>query len=243
MVASIEGIFYTPSASNPMVSVDQAVLIKGVGLQGDRYAQKVGTYSVFKSSIHKPGEQEPGRQLTVISGDGAKEALQNSGIEWTKSMGDLRRNLVLTGISSRELLESLGSILEIGNAGVRLLLHRNCVPCMYNERRNGTPGLMEALWDAGGVSCEVIEGGTISVGDAVYRKPNDEGLLVDEGYRDTGFFVRPSKRSAQMVREALKSNKELHKILSASDPEGAARAQSSYESVGLSFWPKSSTMT
>jgi len=243
MVASIEGIFYTPYASQPMVTLEQANLIQGVGLEGDRYSRKEGTYSVLKSSIYKPGEQEPGRQLTVISGDGAREALRNSGIEWTKSIGDLRRNLVLTGISSSELLGALGSIIEVGNSGVRLLLHRNCVPCMYNERRNGTPGLMEALWEAGGISCEVIEGGTIAVGDQISIKPNDEGLVVDEGLRDKGFFVRPSKRSAEMVRESLKGNKELHKVLSATDPEGASRAQASYESVGLSFWPKSSITT
>ena len=243
MVASIEGIFFTPIASQPMVSLEQANLIQGVGLEGDRYSQKVGTYSVLKSSIYKPGEQEPGRQLTVISGDGAREALRNSGIEWTKSIGDLRRNLVLTGITSSELLGALGSIIEVGTSGVRLLLHRNCVPCMYNERRNGTPGLMEALWEAGGVSCEVIEGGTIAVGDQISIKPNDEGLVVDAGFRDKGFFVRPSKRSAEMVRESLKGNKELYRMMTVSDPEGTSRAQASYESVGLSFWPKTGTTT
>jgi MOSC domain-containing protein YiiM len=243
MVGSIviEGIFLSPSASQPMVSVDHGNLIQGVGLEGDRYAQKIGTYSVFKSSIHTPGEQEPGRQLTLISGDGAKEALRSCGIDWNKSMGDLRRNLVLTGISSRELLEAIGSIVEVGDSGIRLFVHRNCVPCMYNERRNSTPGLMEALWEAGGVSCEVIEGGTVSIGDTVSIKPNDGSFLVDGGFRDEGFYVRPSKRSAAMVREALKTSKELHKKFSASDPEGAARAQSSYESVGLSFWPRTST--
>jgi len=112
---------------------------------------------------------------------------------------------------------------------------------MYNERRNGIPGLMETLWETGGISCEVLSGGKISVGDTISIKPNKEGLVVDPRFRDEGFFIRPSKRSAAMVRQSLQSSKELYKILSVSDPEGAARAQSSYESVGLCFWPKSST--
>lgn len=208
-------------------------------MEGDRYAQRIGTYSVLKASICKPGDQEPGRQLTLISSEGVKAAFGAKGIEWNKPIGDLRRNIVLAGISSEDLLKTIGSIIQLGNRGPNVFVHRNCVPCMYNERRNQTPGLMEALWDAGGVSCEVIEGGEISVGDEVTVHPNnDEGLQVDPGHRTSGFWVRPSKRTAQMVREALEESKAVHKEMLVSDPEGVARAQASYESVGLSFWPK-----
>jgi MOSC domain-containing protein YiiM len=110
---------------------------------------------------------------------------------------------------------------------------------MYNERKNETPGLMEALWDAGGVSCEVLEGGTISIGDAISVHPNTEGYRIDPGHRSNGFFTRPSKRTAEMVREALEEKKTIYKDLIDLDPVGVNRAQASYESVGLSFWPKS----
>jgi MOSC domain-containing protein YiiM len=33
--------------------------------------------------------------------------------------------------------------------------------------KNVIPGLMEAIWDEAGVSCEVLVGGTIEVGDEV----------------------------------------------------------------------------
>ncbi len=236
---TIEAIYYTPLASKPMVSVDKATLIKGSGLEGDRYAQRVGTYSVLKRSIHNPGEQEPGRQLTLISGEGAITALKEKGIDWNKSIGDLRRNVIVNGISSEDLLNWVGSIVQLGNSGATLLVHRNCVPCMYNERKNETPGLMEALWDAGGISCEVLEGGEIAVGDQITVRPNTEGHLIDVGHRSKGFFTRPSKRSAEMVREALEENKEVYKSVLSVDPQGVDRAQASYESVGLSFWPKS----
>jgi MOSC domain-containing protein YiiM len=240
MTISIEAIFRTPAAACPMDTLQRATLLKGVGLEGDRYAQRVGTYSVLKASIHKPGEQEPGRQLTLISAEGVKAAFEQKSIAWTKSFGDLRRNIVLKGISSHDLLDSIGTIIHLGDSGTKLLVHRNCVPCMYNERKNQTPGLMEALWDAGGVSCEVLEGGDIAVGDEVtVGHPNGEGLPVDAGHRSEGFFIRPSKRTAAMVRDALEGSRALHGKLFASDPEGVDRAQASYDSVGLSFWPKS----
>lgn len=242
MTITIEAIYRTPIASGPMEALERATLVKGVGLEGDRYAQRAGTYSVLKSSIYTPGEQEPGRQLTLISAEGVEAAFQQRGIAWNKPIGDLRRNIVLKGITSQDLLDSIGTIIHLGDSGAKLIVHRNCVPCMYNERKNQTPGLMEALWDAGGVSCEVLEGGEVGVGDEVtVGHPNNEDIPVDVGHRAKGFFVRPSKRSAEMVREALQDSKDLHSKLLASDPEGVDRAQASYESVGLSFWPKSTT--
>ena len=103
------------------------------------------------------------------------------------------------------------------------------------------PRLMEALWDAGGVNCQVLETGTIRVGDIVQVVEASSGtsprIEVDEGLRPSGFFVRPSQRSAAMVREAWAKKKQSLAPLLAADPEGVARAQASYASVGLKFWP------
>lgn len=38
---------------------------------------------------------------------------------------------------------------------------------MYNERKNGVNGLMEALWDDAGISCEVVKSGRVRLGDSV----------------------------------------------------------------------------
>lgn len=239
MTISIGAIYYTPIASQPMIFLEKATLIKGCGLEGDRYAQRMGSFSFLRASIHQPGEQEPGRQLTLISRQGVEAAFQASGIEWNKSIGDLRRNVVVEGVTAEELLQWIGSIVQIGDSGVKLLVHRNCVPCMYNERKNQTPGLMDALWDAGGVSCEILEGGQISIGDVISIHSNTEGHLIDAGHRSKGFFTRPSKRTAGMVREELEEKKTIYQEFSVIDPKGVERIQASYESVGLSFWPKS----
>jgi MOSC domain-containing protein YiiM len=235
MPITIEGIFLTPVASGAMVAQPTAQLLKGIGMEGDRYAQRAGTYSVLTP--------EPGRQLTLISAEGVRQAIEEKEVqEWdeNKSLGDLRRNVVLQGISARELLDSIGMVLELGTGGAKVFVHRNCVPCMYNERKNQIKGMMEALWDAGGVSCEIIESGRISIGDSVViNASKDQGIAVDDGGKPSWFYVRPSQRSAEMVKEALAGNKKAYQQLKESDPEGVRRAQASYESVGLSFWPKS----
>ena len=96
-----------------MESLAKANLLAGVGLEGDRYAQKVGTYSVFRSSKLNAGEQEPGRQLTLISADGAEAVLSKAGIS-IDDLGSLRRNIVLRGVPEGELLKWVGKTVRIG---------------------------------------------------------------------------------------------------------------------------------
>jgi MOSC domain-containing protein YiiM len=54
---------------------------------------------------------------------------------------------------------------------------------MYNERLNDAPGLMEASWEAGGVNCEILEGGELAVGDTVEVEPGSfrDGRADDGG--------------------------------------------------------------
>mmetsp|Transcript_38077 Transcript_38077/g.92629 ORF Transcript_38077/g.92629 Transcript_38077/m.92629 type:complete len:313 (+) Transcript_38077:408-1346(+) len=289
--ATIESIFSSPVASGHMVSLPSATLIQGVGLEGDRYSTKTGTYSCLKASIYNdddgdgddedgsPPKPEPGRQLTLISGDGVRQVLQELSDQkkkkqnedtteseeedltesWTtKSIGDFRRNIVLAGINASELLSTVGSVLEFSRSlsspslsddqqqqqqRPRLLVHRNCVPCKYNERKNRIPGLMEALWDSGGVSCEILVGGTIHVGDRLIivadKEEQQRQYRIDPGKQSSGFFVRPSKRTAAMVKDGLEGSKKAYTKLIKSDPGGVERAEASYNSVGLNFWPRS----
>ena len=228
-----------------MESLAKANLLAGVGLEGDRYAQKVGTYSVFRSSKLNAGEQEPGRQLTLISADGAEAVLSKAGIS-IDDLGSLRRNIVLRGVPEGELLKWVGKTVRIGSTAV-VFCHRHCVPCMYNERKNGIVGLVEAVWDEAGVSCEILIGGEVCVGDDVVVMSKEELIElnpdlasknVDEGVQGGGFFIRPSQRSAEMVHENLQKKRDLHIELGEVDPEGVARLESSYHSQGLKFFPE-----
>ena len=242
---SIESLHTSKEAGGTMESLSKANLLAGVGLEGDRYAQKVGTYSLFRNSKLKSGEQEPGRQLTLISADGAEAVLSRAGIS-IDDLGSLRRNVVLRGVPEGELLKWIGKAVRIGSTAV-VFCHRHCVPCMYNERKNHKDGLVEAVWDEAGVSCEILVGGEVCVGDDVIvmseeelvgLHPDLDTMEIDEGVQSQGFFIRPSHRSAAMVHENLIYKRELHVKLREMDPEGVARLEFSYRSQGLQFFPR-----
>lgn len=233
---SIEGIFMSPTASTPMQSLEKGTLVAGKGLDGDRYSNFVGTYSHLRSSKQNPGQREPGRQLTILSADSVKETLERNGLEEPKSLGDLRRNIVVRGVSAEDLLGTIGHEVKLGDT-CRVLVHRHCVPCMYNERKNGIKGLMEAIWNQSGVSCQVLTGGTIAVGDTVEILKKQNGM-VDDGIQPPGYYTPPSKRTTGMVTGAMKMMREEKKKLLEIDPEGVKRVEASYQTVGLTFWPK-----
>lgn len=212
-----------------MEAREEALLIEGKGIAGDRYCSLQGTYSVLQT---KEGAREPARQLTIISADDVEGTLaENQQVE----LGNLRRNIVVRGISP--LRDAIGHVVKIGDT--KILAHRLTVPCMYNERLNKCPKLMETLWCDAGISCEILEGGTIRVGDAIaILDETRETYPVSEAY-----LTPPSKRTAQMVKDSLEEKREMQERLLKIDPEGVKRADDSYGQVDLRFWPKSSRPT
>jgi MOSC domain-containing protein YiiM len=234
-MARIEGIFLAKYSSELMISVPEGRLLADQGLEGDRYCHGVGTYSVFRSSRLNPGQPEPGRQLTLISLDSIEAAFQRNNLPHPTSWGDLRRNIAIRGISAEELLNSMGHVVELGPE-CTIRIHRHTVPCIYNERKNGIPGMMESIWNEAGVSCQVLTGGIIRVGDHV--KVTSQRAEIDDGIQSKGFYVPPSKRTSNMVNEHLERSKEQHKLFLETDLDGVERARRAYDSVGLTFWPR-----
>jgi hypothetical protein len=184
-MAVVEGIYVSPEGAAPMESRDAVDLVKGSGIAGDRYAIGNGTYSARFFG-------EPGRQLTMVSGDAIEDAMVRHSMVPLTSMGELRRNLVLRGISSAELNDMVGREVTIcrrttseeesrddddGVAPVaRLFVHRRTVPCKKTEAGCERSGMMNKLWDDCGVNCEVLASGTIRLGDEVrVVAENDDG--------------------------------------------------------------------
>jgi MOSC domain-containing protein YiiM len=108
----------------------------------------------------KPGK----RQVTVISADAWRQAcreLQND-IPWTTR----RANLL---VDDFELPKTIGAVLKIGQ--VRLRITGEVDPCSRMDEQ--CPGLTKALqpdW-RGGVSCSVLQGGSVALGDEVVTEP------------------------------------------------------------------------
>lgn len=128
--------------NKPMNQVSSSSVTCAAGLAGD--------------SRGKPGK----RQITVMSQQAWDAACREVGVplDWT-----LRRaNVLISGIP---LAHQTGKVLRIGD--LRLEITGETEPCGNME--NAHPGLLSALqkdWRAG-VTCRVLQDGTISAGDAV----------------------------------------------------------------------------
>ena len=218
----IEQIVVAPASTAPMRSLECAQLQAGVGIVSDRYAKRVGTYSV---------KREPGRQLTLISADGAEAALAAAGRP-DVAVADLRRNIVLRGITAEELNAAVGRTSYLGDC--ELFVHRLCVPCMYNERINNADGLMCGVWDAAGVNAEVVRGGVVRLGDEL-RIGEADPVRVDDGGKPPAFFKHPKKRTGEEAR-GLIATREAGRKSAAADPVGTWRMEAAYEKVGITFF-------
>lgn len=139
----------------PMTSVTNVLAIVGKGLEGDRYASKLGTYS------NQPGS---GRDVTLIEIEAIEALKRDYGIELDPGLA--RRNIVVRGVPLNHFVETEFKIGEVILRGTRL-----CEPCAHMEKLT-IKGAMRALIHRGGLRAEIIKGGMIRVGD---RLSNHDG--------------------------------------------------------------------
>jgi MOSC domain-containing protein YiiM len=121
--------------------------VTGKGLEGDRYASRLGT-------SQDPGS---GRDVTLIESE-AIEAL-NRDYHVELRAGDSRRNIVTQGISLNHLVDKEFRIGEVILRGTRL-----CEPCSHMEQLT-VKGALRGLIHRGGLRAEIVKGGAIRVGD------------------------------------------------------------------------------
>ena len=138
----LEWIGIRTGKGKEILQVDQAELLLGHGIAGDKAAQKSG------------GK----RQVTLIQAEYIPviaSFLNQTSLE----PNVLRRNLVVSHINlsvlNKQQIEINGAILEITG---------NCAPCYKMEEALGY-GAFNAMRNHGGVNAIVIKGGVIRVGD------------------------------------------------------------------------------
>lgn len=140
--AKIEGIWIKPAHRIPMKAVSAAELIAGKGLAGNV-------------------DRSRRRQVTLLEMENWTRCLTELGAAADPSAR--RANILVSGI---QLARTRGKILLIG--GARLVVGGELTPC---ERMDEVvPGLQAALrpdW-GGGIFAQVLTGGAIRIGDAVY---------------------------------------------------------------------------
>jgi len=143
---------YTASETGaPMHSRDDVEAIAGVGLDGDRYAAGAGKYA-DRAADGK-------RAVTLIE----REAVAAAGLEYDVEIGEheTRRNVVTEGVPLNHLV---GRTFRVGDVTMRGL--RLAEPCAYLEGLT-RPGVRRSLVHRAGLRAEILEGGTLHVGDPI----------------------------------------------------------------------------
>jgi MOSC domain-containing protein YiiM len=126
----------------PMETLGSAEISVETGVAGD--------------SRGKPGQ----RQVTLLSARAWRATCDHLGrdVDWTTR----RSNLFIDDL---DLPREAGHIIAIGN--VRLKTTMEIVPCSrMDEQADGLTAALQHDW-RGGVGCEVLNGGVVSLGDAV----------------------------------------------------------------------------
>jgi hypothetical protein len=142
-VGTVAAILVASAAEAPLLRVDEADALAGRGLDGDRYAADVGTFS-------GPGR---GYELTLVE----SEVLDDIELRWEEA----RRNIVTRGISLNGLV---GRRFRIG--AVECIGRRLAEPCAHLEKL-ARPGLLRPLVHRGGLRADIVSGGRVHLGDDV----------------------------------------------------------------------------
>jgi MOSC domain-containing protein YiiM len=148
-MGTVEAIYISSTAAAPTKPIDAALAIPGVGLEGDRYALKLGTF-------YKP---EPDRELTLIEAEAVEAMRRDYGVEL--AAGDARRNIVTRGVALNHLVGKEFTVGDVRIRGIRL-----CEPCDHLQRLTGKP-VLKGLLHRGGLRAQILTGGTIHAGDEV----------------------------------------------------------------------------
>jgi hypothetical protein len=142
-VGVVEAILTAPDAEQPLHRIDTVEAVAGRGLEGDRYFEGRGTFT-------GPGR---GYELTLVEAD----VLNELGLPWEAA----RRNIVTSGVSLNALVGRRFTIGDVVCIGRRL-----AEPCAHLEKLSG-PGLLRPFVHRAGLRADILEGGTISLGDRV----------------------------------------------------------------------------
>jgi len=144
-MAKVFEIAISQDFKGQMKSVSNVNVICGKGLIGDRY---------FKEGNNKRC------QVTLIEIENINH--YNKIYRTSILPIDFRRNIITEGLSLNELH---GREFSIGE--VRIKAHDLCRPCKYLQESLKQKNLIKEFLKKGGLRCEILSNGKISVGDEI----------------------------------------------------------------------------
>jgi hypothetical protein len=146
----VVGVYIAERTGAPMRQLVEAHLEAGKGITGDRYAAGQGTFS-----------GPIGHEVTLVEVE-----VENLPGLAELEVSCLRRNIVTRGIDLNRLV---GRTFRVGDA--RLVGRRLCEPCRHLENL-AEARLITPLVHRAGLRADIIESGTVRLGDHVWIDPS-----------------------------------------------------------------------
>ena len=160
---AVIGLYVAERAGAPLRSLDQAELVAGRGVVGDRYFSGAGKFS--------PAQPDPDHELTLIEIEEIDRFNAATGL--ALAPGAFRRNVITQGVALNALVGvdfSLGALVV---RGVRL-----CEPCAYLADLVDREVLPRMVHKAG-LRAGIVRGGALHVGDAIGVVKTHDGRDAD----------------------------------------------------------------
>ncbi|MCA1831436.1 MAG: MOSC domain-containing protein [Actinomycetota bacterium] len=149
-MGEVVAIYTAPGAEARMTPVEEVRAVPGLGLEGDRYFERTGTYA---------DKWGPHREATLIEVEAIEAVKQEDGVDFDAA--DSRRNIVTRGVALNHLVDREFTVGDVRFRGIRL-----CEPCTHMERVSGKPA-RKSLIHRGGLRAQILTEGTVRVGDVV----------------------------------------------------------------------------
>jgi len=148
MSTIVRAIFISPEKGVPMKPLDSVTALRGFGLEGDRYANFSGSYS-----MDTPGK----RQVTIMHNRG----FADTDFEWA----DSRRNIIVDGDLELPSLDRWR--FQIGTALFEYDYY--CTVCKRPNKLSGKEHFQTVFHERGGIVVRVVHTGVIKVGDVIEK--------------------------------------------------------------------------
>jgi len=149
---SVVRLHVAPDTGGDPEPRDSVEAVAGRGLEGDRYYRGEGVYN--------EREHLDPSDITLIEAEALEAAAEEYGVEFAP--GSHRRNVTTRGVALNHLVEERfrvgGAVIE----GTGL-----CEPCGYMESLADQTDAAAALEHRGGLDAQIVDSGTIGVGDDV----------------------------------------------------------------------------
>jgi len=144
-MSEVSKICFTNKSAEEMQDVDTVKVIASKGIVNDRYFNE---------------NNDQALQITLIESENIDYYNQIS--ETNIPYISFRRNIITKGIQLNDLV---GKEFLIGN--VKIKGHRLCAPCRYLQEMLKQKNLVKKLLNRGGLRCEILTDGIISVNDPI----------------------------------------------------------------------------